>query len=277
MEFEKAGDELFTAWAKAKEQLVQPEKNQTNPFFKNKYADLGACSKVASDACKGTGISWFQNVVNTDKGVGVQTIIVHTSGQYIVFGPLSVPADKQNAQGLGSAETYARRYSLCAVFGIVADPDEDGNEASNYRQTSNRQQSSRRPAQNIRPVSRTNSHPAPQTSNRPAPQTSSRPAPQANSHSTQPAAKKPALHPKSASEAAIAGLKKQLIDEVKRVAGVLKSDNKTVISQLFSTLDLKYSQKSYEELSVSQLNNLIEVAKKMEASKVPNELEGGKA
>lgn len=261
MEFEKAGDELFTAWAKAKEQLVQPEKNQTNPFFKNKYADLGACSKVASDACKGTGISWFQNVVNTDKGVGVQTIIVHTSGQYIVFGPLSVPADKQNAQGLGSAETYARRYSLCAVFGIVADPDDDGNEASNYRQTSNRQQSSRRLAQNIRPVSRTNSRPAPQTS----------------SHSTQPAAKKPALHPKSASEAAIAGLKKQLIDEVKRVAGVLKSDNKTVISQLFSTLDLKYSQKSYEELSVSQLNNLIEVAKKMEASKVPNELEGGKA
>ena len=61
---------------------------------------------------------------------GVITVITHSSGEYIEFDPLFLKADKATAQGMGSAITYARRYSLSSAFGIASDVDDDGNEAS---------------------------------------------------------------------------------------------------------------------------------------------------
>jgi hypothetical protein len=63
-----------------------------------------------------------------DRGVSVTTRLIHSSGQWIEFGPLTVPMSKQDAHGVGSATTYARRYGLSAALGIVAD-DDDGNAA----------------------------------------------------------------------------------------------------------------------------------------------------
>jgi hypothetical protein len=48
----------------------------------------------------------------------------------MVFGPLAMPATKPDAQGFGSAATYARRYALMAVAGVVGDDDDDANAAT---------------------------------------------------------------------------------------------------------------------------------------------------
>lgn len=250
-----AQKELYTAWTKVKQQLIQPDKNQTNPFLKNKYADLGACTAAANKACEGTGISWFQNAANSDRGVSVQTIITHTSGQYVVFDPLSVPVDKQNAQGLGSATTYARRYSLCAVFGIFADDDDDGNAATRSDEHSQGNSYNNRPSQTNR-SKQNNSRSA--TSNQ-----RSRQAP--NTSSTKDTAK----------EAAIEAQKKALIVETERIAKSMNSDGKTVLSTLFAAANMTYSQKSWGALTVAQLNHLVGAARKMGVTDQPDN--GGKA
>jgi hypothetical protein len=57
------------------------------------------------------------------------TLALHKSGEYI-GGTCSIPLDRDNAQGYGSAATYARRYGVCAIISIVAEDDDDGNAAS---------------------------------------------------------------------------------------------------------------------------------------------------
>ena len=56
--------------------------------------------------------------------------LAHATTGEVLEGVMPLLLDKQNAQGLGSAITYARRYSLCAVLNIVADEDDDGQKAS---------------------------------------------------------------------------------------------------------------------------------------------------
>ena len=41
-----------------------------------------------------------------------------------------MPSNTADAQSIGSAITYAKRYAFCAILGIVADDDEDANIAS---------------------------------------------------------------------------------------------------------------------------------------------------
>ncbi|WP_204122752.1 ERF family protein [Lacticaseibacillus mingshuiensis] len=126
--------ELIKDMRKFREQVKQPDKNAMNPFTKSKYSDLSAVIKSVDAGIKGTGLSWTQDVCNSEQGVTVQTIIFHDSGEYIEFSPLTMPAGKGTAQELGSAETYARRYTLQTAFGLVGDADDDGNAASNRTQ-----------------------------------------------------------------------------------------------------------------------------------------------
>jgi hypothetical protein len=71
----------------------------------------------------------MQRSHDCDNGVKVETILLHESGEEFSGGILHVPAGKNDAQGYGSALTYARRYSLMAACGIAPE-DDDGNAAS---------------------------------------------------------------------------------------------------------------------------------------------------
>ena len=75
------------------------------------------------------GIALTQRVSPSENGVTVETVFIHESGEIISCGQLHVPATKHDAQGYGSALTYARRYSLMAACGIAPE-DDDGNAAS---------------------------------------------------------------------------------------------------------------------------------------------------
>jgi hypothetical protein len=101
--------------------------------YSYKYADLGVILDTIREPLAKCGLSFFQAPVNNERGEleGVQTILMHESGEHIVFEPVLIKAGSgATAQQVGSALTYARRYSLCLALGIVADEDDDGNSAS---------------------------------------------------------------------------------------------------------------------------------------------------
>lgn len=123
------------AFVKAQKGFNPALKTNTNPHFKSRYADLSACVEAVIDALNDNDIALMQPCHETDNGVTVETIFLHASGETISGGKLHVPAVKQDAQGYGSALTYARRYSLMAACGIAPE-DDDGNAASAQKQVS---------------------------------------------------------------------------------------------------------------------------------------------
>lgn len=124
--------------------LKQPVKDGTNPFFKSGYVTFEGTVDAADDAIKliaeKNGITYAQEVLSepSSNTVSVTTIVSHVSGQYVIFGPLSLPVGKKmDAQAYGSSITYAKRYALSAALGISSDVDDDGNVASNVSHSSN--------------------------------------------------------------------------------------------------------------------------------------------
>lgn len=103
-------------------------KDAKNPFFKNEYATLEAVLLMLRPALDRHSLAIYQEASTSEGKVSVRTTLIHTSGAALVFEPCILPAE-QTAQGYGSAITYARRYSLMALFGL-APTDDDGNAAS---------------------------------------------------------------------------------------------------------------------------------------------------
>jgi hypothetical protein len=122
-------NDLATALAKAQAEMSNPKFDSQNPHFRNKFASLAAVRNAVVPAFSKHGLSVLQNLVTTAEGVACETIILHSSGQSLKLGPLLMPAMKHDAQGLGSAATYARRYSLLAAAGVVGEEDDDAEAA----------------------------------------------------------------------------------------------------------------------------------------------------
>lgn len=121
--------ELSAAMARAFAAIEGAVKGKVNPAFRSKYADLSSVIDAIKPALVENGLWFTQRTQRADGGVIVETVILHASGQSMSCGPLYMPATKQDAQGYGSALTYARRYSLMAAFGVPAE-DDDGNAAT---------------------------------------------------------------------------------------------------------------------------------------------------
>lgn len=122
-------NEIATAAAKAQLELQPAVKDSINPAFRSKYANEAAIREASRVYAK-HGIAIFQEPMTAERGIAVTTMFAHSSGQWIEFGPLTVPVGKPDAHGVGSATTYAKRYALSAAAGIAADEDDDGNAAS---------------------------------------------------------------------------------------------------------------------------------------------------
>jgi hypothetical protein len=120
---------IAPAFVKAKRAFGPALKDKTNPAFRSKYADLGACLEAVEDSLLANGIALYQETFEDASGVTVETVLLHESGEALRCGKLHVPASKQDPQGYGSALTYARRYSLMAACGIAPE-DDDGNAAT---------------------------------------------------------------------------------------------------------------------------------------------------
>ena len=110
--------------------LKPVEKNATNPFFKNEYMTLSNIMTSIQPVLSKHKLAVIQMVTNLDGVSALSTMLVHESGETMQAEPMPLLLPKQDPQGQGSAITYARRYSLCAVLGIVADEDDDASKAS---------------------------------------------------------------------------------------------------------------------------------------------------
>lgn len=119
---------LAAALCKAQSQMGGASKSKNNPFFKSKYADLGAVIEVVKQPFADNGLSYIQFPIEENGRIGVETILMHESGEWL-SNSFTVQLSKQDAQGAGSAITYCRRYGLQAVAGIPSE-DDDGNAAS---------------------------------------------------------------------------------------------------------------------------------------------------
>ena len=120
---------IAKAFVDAQKEFAPALKTSTNPHFRSKYVDLAGCVEAVLDSLNNHGFALIQKTHDCEHGVKVETIFMHESGEQISGGVISVPADKHNAQGYGSALTYARRYSLMAACGIAPE-DDDGNAAT---------------------------------------------------------------------------------------------------------------------------------------------------
>lgn len=123
-----ATPELFAALAKAQGAIENASKNSANPHFKSKYADLAEVLNTIRPEFTANGLSVIQSTGFDGSLVHVTTVLAHASGGYITTTASCAPA-KSDAQGIGSATTYLRRYSAAAVAGI-AQEDDDGNAAA---------------------------------------------------------------------------------------------------------------------------------------------------
>lgn len=119
--------EIAGALAKAQGEMQNAPLNKVNPHFKAKYADLAAIRDAVIPALSKHGIAAVSSTEYEDGRLILRTTLIHSSGQYL-DATYPLPVDKP--QVMGSAITYAKRYTLAALCGIAADEDDDANAAN---------------------------------------------------------------------------------------------------------------------------------------------------
>ncbi|OFI46730.1 hypothetical protein BG262_02725 [Floricoccus penangensis] len=129
-ETKEYGD-IYEALSAVQQAIVQPSKDGSNPMFKSDYVTLDGVVMAINDAIKEAQAKIFwtnyivDNVMVTDiRGYGDQVVIEGS--------PVATNLGNRGtneAQAMGSALTYARRYSLSMAFGITSNVDDDGNAA----------------------------------------------------------------------------------------------------------------------------------------------------
>lgn len=113
---------------KAESKMENPVLDCENPHFHSKYASLGSVLAVVRPALHSEGLLLSGRLEVTDTGDMHLVYIVSDGSETVELSRFQIPAFT-NAQQLGSFLTYARRYSLCSVFNLVGEPDDDGNAA----------------------------------------------------------------------------------------------------------------------------------------------------
>lgn len=143
--------ELASALASAQAELSPAAKNAQNPHLKNRYADIAAVYEAIRETLPKHGLSVSQIIMPHESKARVRTLLMHKSGQWLASECL-MPLDRNGGpQGMGSAITYARRYSLSAIVGVVSEDDDDAEAAQPRRQQQAQPQQRREPAQPRRP------------------------------------------------------------------------------------------------------------------------------
>lgn len=120
--------ELATALAKAQAAMKPAKRSVENSFFKTSYADLADVWAACQEPLTSNGLSVSQTTDFDENGIWIRTVLMHTSGESLE-GRFPVRPLKPDPQALGSATSYARRYALAAMVGVVTE-DDDGNEGS---------------------------------------------------------------------------------------------------------------------------------------------------
>lgn len=120
----EAIDQITTVLSAFQGEIEQPHLNKENPYFKSRYVDLSGVLKAAQPILAKNGLCVAQIISGGD----LITLLSHKSGQW--FKSICPIGNYKNQQERGSAITYTKRYAICAILGIAADTDDDGNSAT---------------------------------------------------------------------------------------------------------------------------------------------------
>jgi hypothetical protein len=120
-------NELAGALAKAQGEMGNAVMNRVNPHFKSRYADMGSVLDAIRPPLSANGLAVVQQIQMIGEALVLRTILMHASGQFIA-SEYPLPST-ENPQGMGSALTYARRYSIATLVCNASDEDDDANEA----------------------------------------------------------------------------------------------------------------------------------------------------
>lgn len=125
---------LAEALSKAQGEMMAATKDVNNPFFHSTYADLASCWDACREPLSKNGLAVIQYPEILEGKLRLVTMLVHSSGEWILgdypIEPMRQVKDRgwepsSDPQSLGSAYTYARRYSMSGIIGISSE-DDDG-------------------------------------------------------------------------------------------------------------------------------------------------------
>ena len=130
MEQSEQINELSASLAKAQLEIKNPAKNATNPFLKNRYADLGSCLNAIRAVAAVNGLAFVQSVEMFGDSISISSQISHSSGQWIRQTATAVvqAGGKNLMQDVGSMSTYLKRYQAQSMWAISGDDDTDAQE-----------------------------------------------------------------------------------------------------------------------------------------------------
>jgi hypothetical protein len=149
---------LTAALVAAQADIKTVAKDRQNPHFKSSYATLDAIIEEVRPVLAKHGLAVVQGASSphsTDdgrlSGFSVETMLVHSSGEFITGGAV-MPLAKSDPQGAGSAMTYGRRYGVSALLFLATDEDDDGHSAGQGRELAARPAAPRPAAPAQRPA-----------------------------------------------------------------------------------------------------------------------------
>ena len=126
---------LAKALAAAQQMMGPALKDKANPFFKSHYSDLASVTSAIREPLASNGLSYVQLMTPAEGNqVAIETVLMHESGEWISSMTV-IPVSKADAQGYGSAITYAKRYGLQGMVGCPSE-DDDGNAAAKAKPAS---------------------------------------------------------------------------------------------------------------------------------------------
>jgi ERF superfamily len=135
--------DLAAALSKCQGEMEPAIKDSTNSHFKSKYADLNAVWAACRGPLSKNGLSVVQTIDTIGDKMVLITTLFHSSGQWIK-SIMPVVSARNDAQGIGSGLSYARRYSLSAICG-VSQEDDDGNAAMPIEKVPSKKQKEDKP------------------------------------------------------------------------------------------------------------------------------------
>lgn len=131
--------DLAKAMIQVQQALTPALKDSINDFTNSSYASLKSVMEVCRAALLNHGIWMTQYPVSVEKGqLGLVTKIIHAASGQWQSSLIDMPLPKGDPQGYGSAMTYARRYGLSALLGIITE-DDDAESAMQRQENENHQ------------------------------------------------------------------------------------------------------------------------------------------
>lgn len=137
-------DNIYTALLRFSRLVGVVTKDATNPFHKNKYADLSTIQRTVEPHLAETGLVIFHLM---GEGDTMSTVVLHAESGTDIRSTYNLHCSGDKSQDWGSAITYAKRYALGCMLNLCIDVDDDGNKSSGY---SKQRQPSAPPAETVR-------------------------------------------------------------------------------------------------------------------------------